>query len=42
MNIDGSNLRQVATSDLWESGVAWSPDSRWLVLAHGESQLARN
>lgn len=37
MNIDGSNLRQVATSDLWESGVAWSPDSRWLVLAHGEA-----
>jgi dipeptidyl aminopeptidase/acylaminoacyl peptidase len=37
MNIDGSNLHQVATSDLWESDVAWSPDSRWLVLAHGES-----
>jgi len=37
MNLDGSNLHQVATSDLWETGVAWSPDSRWLVLAHGES-----
>ncbi len=37
MNIDGSKLHQVATSDLWESSVAWSPDSRSLVLAHGEA-----
>lgn len=37
MGIDGSKLHQVATSDLWESSVAWSPDSRSLVLAHGEA-----
>ncbi|MDQ5947426.1 MAG: hypothetical protein QG619_2858, partial [Pseudomonadota bacterium] len=32
MNLDGSSLHQVATSDLWESGAAWSPDSKYLVI----------
>ncbi len=32
MDVDGGNLHQVVTSDLWQSGVGWSPDSRSLVV----------
>ncbi|RTK98074.1 MAG: hypothetical protein EKK59_08225 [Neisseriaceae bacterium] len=32
MNLDGSGLRQVTTSDLWQSGAAWSPDGKYLVI----------
>jgi Tol biopolymer transport system component len=32
MNMDGSELRQVTTSDSDEDAPAWSPDGRWLFL----------
>lgn len=35
MNLDGSGLRQVTTSNDAQTSHAWSPDSKWLALAEG-------
>ena len=35
MNLDGSDLRQVTTSNDRQTSHAWSPDGKWLVLAEG-------
>lgn len=37
INIDGSDYHQVSDSNLWESGVAWSPDGNYLAVVRGSS-----
>jgi WD40 repeat protein len=34
MNMDGSGLRQLTTSDGSEDGAAWSPDGSWIIVRH--------
>lgn len=38
MDANGGNLHQVVTSDLWQSAVSWSPDSRSLVVVEAATE----
>lgn len=37
LSVDGSGLRQLTTSNLFESSVSWSPDSSNLIVVRGEA-----